>query len=63
MKPESAPSRDPLLPGAWKRALLDGLAVLAAILLAFGIDAWWDSRNDAIRGRERADDPSPPGRP
>ncbi len=37
---------------AWKRALLDGLAVLAAILLAFGIDAWWDSRNDAIRGEE-----------
>ena len=28
----------------WRSAVLDGFAVLVAILLAFSIDAWWDLR-------------------
>ena len=28
----------------WRSAVLDGFAVLVAILLAFAIDAWWDLR-------------------
>ena len=35
----------------WRSALLDGVAVLVGILLAFSIDAWWDLRNQ----REEAD--------
>lgn len=33
----------------WKRAVLDGGAVLVGILLAFGIDAAWEQRGDRIR--------------
>jgi len=29
--------------------LLDGMAVLAAILIAFSLDAWWEERADEIR--------------
>ena len=29
---------------SWKRLLAEGLAVVASILLAFGIDAWWQDR-------------------
>jgi len=31
------------------RVLLDGMAVLAAILIAFGLDAWWGSRAEQAR--------------
>jgi hypothetical protein len=30
----------------WLRALLEGLVIVGSILLAFGIEAWWDRRND-----------------
>lgn len=56
--PEPAPPAEPrrnrifVTLGAWRHALLSGLGALVGILLAFGIDAWWDFRSD--RGREAA---------
>ena len=35
----------------WRSALLDGLAVLLGILLAFSIDAWWDLRGQREEAR------------
>lgn len=35
----------------WRSALLEGVGVLIGILIAFGIDAWWDARGE--RQRER----------
>ena len=35
----------------WRSALLEGFAVLVAILLAFGIDAWWDIRSERAEAR------------
>jgi hypothetical protein len=31
----------------WKRILVEALAIVASILLAFAIDAWWQDRNDS----------------
>jgi len=31
----------------WVRALLEGLVIVGSILLAFGIDAWWEGRSEA----------------
>ena len=28
----------------WPRLLVEGVAIVASILLAFGIDAWWQDR-------------------
>lgn len=28
----------------WRRILIEGVVIVASILLAFGIDAWWDER-------------------
>lgn len=33
---------------AWKRISVEAVAIVASILLAFSIDAWWDSRRDDI---------------
>jgi len=30
----------------WKRLVLEATAIVASILLAFAIDAWWDERQD-----------------
>ena len=30
--------------GAWKPITVEALAIVASILLAFGIDAWWEDR-------------------
>ena len=35
----------------WRSALLDGVAVLLGILLAFSIDAWWDLRGQREEAR------------
>lgn len=35
----------------WKRLIVEGAAIVVSILLAFGIDAWWDERNDLHRER------------
>ena len=35
----------------WRSALLDGIAVLLGILLAFSIDAWWDLRGQREQAR------------
>ena len=32
----------------WKRIVVEALAIIASILLAFAIDAWWDDRRDRI---------------
>ncbi len=31
----------------WKRVIAEGVAIVASILLAFAIDAWWQNRNEA----------------
>ena len=36
----------------WKRLAAEGAAIVVSILLAFGIDAWWDARNDLAEERE-----------
>ncbi len=36
----------------WRRLLAESLAVILSILLAFSIDAWWDSRQEVQRERE-----------
>jgi hypothetical protein len=32
--------------GLWLRVLVDGVVIVASILLAFSIDAWWDERQE-----------------
>jgi hypothetical protein len=32
----------------WKRISAEGVAIVVSILLAFGIEAWWQDRNEAI---------------
>ena len=44
-----------LAPGAWRSAFLGGIGALLGILLAFGIDAWWDLRMDRQKEREYLD--------
>jgi hypothetical protein len=39
-------------PKRWQRLLLEGGAVVASILLAFAIDAWWADLGEARRERE-----------
>ena len=36
----------------WKRLAVEAAAIVVSILLAFGIDAWWDARNDVVEERE-----------
>jgi hypothetical protein len=36
----------------WPRILVEGTAIVASILLAFTIDAWWDERNERADERE-----------
>jgi hypothetical protein len=33
----------------WKRLIVEAVAIVGSILLAFAIDAWWDDRTDNIR--------------
>jgi len=37
----------------WKRFLVEGVVILVSILLAFTIDAWWNSRIEQQREREQ----------
>jgi len=37
---------NPGQPIEWNRLLLEGVVIVASILLAFAIDAWWDERQD-----------------
>ena len=37
---------------SWKRLAVEAAAIVVSILLAFGIDAWWDARNDVVEERE-----------
>jgi len=36
----------------WRRIVVESLAVVLSILLAFGIDAWWDTSREAAREQE-----------
>jgi hypothetical protein len=36
---------------AWKRLSVEAAAIVASILLAFAIDAWWDDHNEVERER------------
>ncbi len=36
----------------WKRIAVEGVAIVASILLAFAIDAWWDERQERIEEKE-----------
>ena len=36
----------------WKRLFAEAVAIVLSILLAFGIDAWWDERNERIEEEE-----------
>ena len=36
----------------WKRIVAEGVAIVASILLAFWIDAWWDDRQIRVEERE-----------
>jgi hypothetical protein len=36
-------------PPIWKRLTLEAVVIVASILLAFAIDAWWDGRQDSAR--------------
>jgi hypothetical protein len=40
----------------WKRISVEGIAIVASILLAFAIDAWWDDRKERELEREALDD-------
>ena len=35
----------------WLRVLAEGVAIVASILLAFGIQAWWEGRRDRVEER------------
>ena len=35
----------------WRHPLLEGLAVLVAILIAFGLEAWWQERSERVAER------------
>lgn len=35
----------------WKRLLVEGAAIIASILLAFSIDAWWNNHNERVEER------------
>lgn len=37
----------------WKRVLLEGVVIVASILLAFAIDAWWNNRIEQQREHEQ----------
>lgn len=36
----------------WPRIMVEGLLIVGSILLAFGIDAWWDRRAERAKERE-----------
>lgn len=36
----------------WFRVLVEGIVIVGSILLAFGIEAWWDSSQDEARERQ-----------
>jgi hypothetical protein len=36
----------------WPRILAEGVAIVLSILLAFGIQAWWEGRQERLEERE-----------
>ena len=36
----------------WTRVFLEGAVIVASILLAFGIEAWWDGRQERAEERD-----------
>lgn len=39
----------------WKRLLVEGVVILVSILLAFGIDAWWEGRQETQETAHQVD--------
>jgi len=37
----------------WRRLAAEGIIIVGSILLAFGIQAWWDSRGEDLQSRAR----------
>ena len=37
---------------AWQRLALEGAVIIVSILLAFGIDAWWEEHKDRMKEQE-----------
>jgi hypothetical protein len=37
---------------SWNRLVVEGAVIIVSILLAFGIDAWWEERKDRIEEQE-----------
>ena len=44
----------------WPRILAEGVAIVVSILLAFGIQAWWEDSQDRAEGMEAAELREPP---
>jgi hypothetical protein len=40
---------------SWSRVLIEGLVIVGSILLAFGIDAWWEGRQERSLERQYAE--------
>ena len=40
-------------PIEWRRLITEGVVIVASILLAFAIDAWWDERQQADNARDQ----------
>ena len=37
---------------SWRRVLVEGIVIVFSILLAFGIDAWWEERGERLAERD-----------
>ena len=37
--------------GQWQRVVIQAVVIVVSILMAFGIQAWWDSRGEALQSR------------
>ncbi len=37
----------------WPRVFVEGVVIVGSILLAFGIEAWWEGRQDRLEEREK----------
>jgi len=54
-QPVEKQTRSPRPPASaisWRRVFVEGLTIVASILLAFGIDAWWDGRQEEAKRQQ-----------
>lgn len=38
----------------WRKLLVEGVVIVASILMAFAIDAWWNARQQVLEARDQA---------